>query len=131
MANATPISTVLIIIPKFLSILIGNKTRRVFSALVTHILTSFFVLFHQIQIMSNRSTTVPLRELRRLLRERLSESRDTIGFNLAALRAVARTTASKKESYLNYNSDQTKDIWAGMGLGSDLAAALENRKPAR
>mmetsp|Transcript_1324 Transcript_1324/g.2742 ORF Transcript_1324/g.2742 Transcript_1324/m.2742 type:complete len:82 (-) Transcript_1324:2437-2682(-) len=81
--------------------------------------------------MSCRTTNVPLRELRRLLRERLSESRDTIGFNLAALRAVARTTASKKESYLNYNSDQTKDIWAGMGLGSDLAAALENRKSAR
>ena len=81
------------------------------------------------QIMSSRSTVVPLRELRRLLRERLSESRDTIGFNLAALRAVARANASKKESYLNYNSsEQIKDIWAGMGLGSDLAAALESRK---
>ena len=81
--------------------------------------------------MSNRSTIVPLRELRRLLRERLAESRDTIGFNLAALRAVARTNASKKESYLSYNTDQSKDIWAGMGLGSDLAAALESRRPAR
>ena len=82
--------------------------------------------------MSNRSTIVPLRELRRLLRERLTESRDRIGFNLAALRAVGRTAASKKENYLNYNSnEQTKDIWAGMGLGSDLAAALENRRPAR
>ena len=81
--------------------------------------------------MSSRSTIVPLRELRRLLRERLTESRDTIGFNLAALRAVARTTASKKESYLDYNADNTRDIWAGMGLGSDLAAALENRRPAR
>jgi len=82
--------------------------------------------------MSSRSTIVPLRELRRLLRERLSEFRDTIGFNLAALRAVARTTASKKEHYLSYNTDdQTKDIWAGMGLGSDLAAALSSRRPAR
>ncbi len=81
--------------------------------------------------MSNRSTIVPLRELRRLLRERLAESRDAIGFNLAALRAVARTNASKKESYLSYNTDQYKDIWAGMGLGSDLAAALESRRPAR
>ena len=82
--------------------------------------------------MSNRSTIVPLRELRRLLRQRLSESRDTVGFNLAALRAVARTNASKKENYLNYNaSEDSKDIWAGMGLGSDLAAALESRRPAR
>jgi U3 small nucleolar RNA-associated protein 12 len=92
----------------------------------------FLVKTHQKQIMTSRSIVVPLRELRRLLRERLSESRDTIGFNLAALRAVARTTASKKEGYLNYNADQTKDIWAGMGLGSDLAAALEgSRKPGR
>jgi len=92
----------------------------------------FLVKTHQNQIMSSRSTIVPLRELRRLLRERLSEFRDTIGFNLAALRAVARTTASKKESYLNYDTnEQTKDIWAGMGLGSDLAAALENKRPAR
>ena len=84
------------------------------------------------QIMSNRTTIVPLRELRRLLRARLSESRDTIGFNLAALRAVARTNASKKESYLSYNNNQeSKDIWAGMGLGSDLAAVLESRRPAR
>lgn len=81
--------------------------------------------------MSNRSTIVPLRELRRLLRQRLSESRDTVGFNLAALRAVARTNATKKENYLNYNAEDSKDIWAGMGLGSDLAAALESRRPAR
>eukprot|EP00536_Pseudo-nitzschia_multiseries_P003654 jgi/Psemu1/252842/estExt_Genewise1Plus.C_570058 len=91
----------------------------------------FLVKTHQNQIMASRSTMVPLRELRRLLRERLSESRDAIGFNLAALRIVARTTANKKDSYLDYNSEQTKDIWAGMGLGSDLAAALENRRPAR
>jgi hypothetical protein len=59
----------------------------------------------------------------------LAESRDVIGFNLAALRAIATTAANKKESYLDYNAnEQTKDIWAGMGLGSDLAAALQNRR---
>jgi hypothetical protein len=79
--------------------------------------------------MTSRSISVPLRELRRLLKERLSESRDVIGFNLAALRAIAKTSASRKESYLDYNApNQTKDIWAGMGLGSDLAAALESRR---
>ena len=79
--------------------------------------------------MTSRSIAVPLRELRRLLKERLSESRDVIGFNLAALRAVAKTSASRKDAYLEYNvSDQSKDIWAGMGLGSDLAAALESRR---
>jgi hypothetical protein len=79
--------------------------------------------------MTSRSIAVPLRELRRLLKERLSESRDVIGFNLAALRVVAKTSASRKDAYLEYNvSDQSKDIWSGMGLGSDLAAALETRR---
>ena len=68
----------------------------------------------------------PLRELRRLLRLRLAESRDIIGFNLAALRAVAQNAASKKESFLDF--EPQKDIWAGFGLGSDLAAAAEGRK---
>lgn len=72
---------------------------------------------------------MPLRELRRLLKEQLEDSRDTIGFNLAALRAVARTNASRKESYLDYDADkETKDVWAGMGLGSDVAAALQSRR---
>lgn len=78
---------------------------------------------------SGASTAAPLRELRRLLRERLAESRDAVGFNLAALRAVAKTSADRKASYLDYDNDAAaKDIWAGMGLGSDLAAALESRK---
>jgi hypothetical protein len=73
----------------------------------------------------------PLRELRRLLRLRLAESRDTVGFNLAALRAVAQNVASKKEAFLDYNNEQSKDIWAGLGLGRDLAAAAEERRGAK
>ena len=81
-----------------------------------------------LQIRTSRSTFIPLRELRRLLKERLQESRDRVGFNLAALRAVAKTAADRKESYLNYDqSNEMKDIWAGMGLGSDLAAAIQGR----
>lgn len=70
---------------------------------------------------------VPIRELSKLVRLRLGESRDMIGFNLAALRAVARSAASKKESFLQYDN-QGNDIWAGLGLGSDLAAAVEGRR---
>jgi hypothetical protein len=81
--------------------------------------------------LTSHSIAVPLRELRRLLKLRLAESRDVIGFNLAALRAVARTAANRRDAYLDYNADQTKDIWAGLGLGSDVAAALESRRPAR
>jgi hypothetical protein len=70
----------------------------------------------------------PLRELRRLLRLRLAESRDVVGFNLAALRAVAQNAGNKKDSFLDFSNGPQKDIWAGLGLGSDLAAAAEGRK---
>mmetsp|Transcript_29623 Transcript_29623/g.71635 ORF Transcript_29623/g.71635 Transcript_29623/m.71635 type:complete len:107 (-) Transcript_29623:40-360(-) len=93
------------------------------------VISVLFLFNSSFKIMASRSTAVPLRELRRLLRERLAESRDTVGFNLAALRSVAKTAADRKGSYLDYDqSAVTKDIWAGMGLGSDLAAALESRR---
>jgi hypothetical protein len=68
----------------------------------------------------------PLLELRRLVRLRLSEDRDTVGFNLAALRAIAKVVQENKTSYFNPN-EQATDIWAGLGLGSDVAAALERK----
>ena len=77
--------------------------------------------------MTNPSIAIPLRELRRLVRLRLGESRDIVGFNLAALRMVARVAHDKKQSYLDYDASQTMDIWAGMGLGSEVAAAVEGR----
>ena len=108
-----------------------DPSNSLFSCCLTELSCIVVPGFSYIQIMSNRSTVVPLRELRRLLRERLTESRDTIGFNLAALRAVGRTAAGKKEGFLDHDGGTTKNIWAGMGLGSDLAAALESRRPRR
>lgn len=69
----------------------------------------------------------PLRELRRLVRLRLAEDRDTVGFNLAALRAIAKVVQENKSSYFNPDENQSADIWAGLGLGSDVAAALEQK----
>lgn len=78
--------------------------------------------------MTNRAIATPLRELRRLTRLRLAESRDTVGFNLAALRMVARVSNDKKQSYLDHNDSQTQDIWAGLGLGREVAAAFEGKR---
>ena len=64
---------------------------------------------------------------------RLSEARDAVGFNLAALRAIAKVTADRKASFMPMDAAANQDVWAGLGLGSDVAAALESkgRKPLR
>jgi len=86
----------------------------------------FIVATHQRQIVATTSLLTPLRELRRLIRLRLTESRDQIGFNLAALRLVANI---HKENKTILSADEPQDIWAGLGLGSDVAAALQSRRP--
>jgi hypothetical protein len=68
----------------------------------------------------------PLRELKGLIRMRLVEVRDIAGFDLAALKFVSKVVNEKNETYFD-DATETKDIWAGMGLGSDIAAAIEGR----
>lgn len=69
----------------------------------------------------------PLRELLRLVRLRLGESRDTVGFNLAALRAIAKAAHDRKSAFSVPEQSEATNVWAGLGLGSDVAAALEGR----
>jgi len=72
----------------------------------------------------------PLRELRRLIRTRLAETRDVVGFDLAALKLISKAANERKQSFVG--ADQSaKDIWADLGLGSDVAAALEGRSKKR
>jgi hypothetical protein len=82
------------------------------------------------QIIATKSMVPPLRELRRLIRMRLSETRDVAGFDLAALKLISKVANDQKSSFLGDQS-LTKDIWAGLGLGSDVAAALEGRTKRR
>ena len=57
----------------------------------------------------------PLRELQTLVRMRTTEIRDTVGFNIAAMRIIARIANEKKNERLNYEEKSMKDIWAGLG----------------
>ena len=82
------------------------------------------------QIIATKKMVSPLRELRRLIRMRLAETRDVAGFDLAALKLISKAANERKQSYLGDES-QTKDIWAGLGFGSDVAAALEGRPKRR
>jgi hypothetical protein len=61
-----------------------------------------------------------------LVKLRLAEIRDTVGFNQAALRAIGKVANDRKNSYYVPDNDG-KNIWAGLGLGSDVAAALEGK----
>ena len=76
---------------------------------------------------------VPVRELKRWIRIRVMEIRDVTGFDIAALKLLSKAaaTASNHRNHNFYFGDYptmtTTDIWAGLGLGSDVAAALEGR----
>lgn len=73
--------------------------------------------------------TTPLRQLKRLVKLRLEEIRDTVGYNIAAMKSVSRIANEKKNEYITSDMDQNaNDIWTGMGLGSDVAAALQSKK---
>ncbi|KAL7485989.1 hypothetical protein ACHAW6_012495, partial [Cyclotella cf. meneghiniana] len=79
----------------------------------------FLVKSHQAQIVSNRTMMTPLRELQTLVRLRTTEIRDTIGFNIAAMRSIARFANEKKNQRIDYEGKSSiKDIWAGLGLGA-------------
>jgi len=92
----------------------------------------FLIKIHQNQIISNKTLASPLRELKRLIKLRLEEIRDTVGYNIAAMKAVSRIANDKKNQYLDHDSDKNgEDVWAGLGLGSDIAAALQNKKGER
>lgn len=73
---------------------------------------------------------VPLRELRRLVRQRLAEMRDLVGYDVASMRLITRIANDQKQSRRAFFDDSEKareEVWAGLGLGSDVAAALEGR----
>jgi len=84
---------------------------------------------HQNQIIATHTLSVPLRELRRIIKRRLTEYRNAVGYNLAALKVIAQLHNEKKHEYRM--DEEVDDIWKGMGLGSDLAAALERKKRPR
>jgi len=75
----------------------------------------FLIKTHQAQIVANRTMMTPLRELQTLVRNRTTEIRDTVGFNLAAVRMVARIANEKKSDRLNYEEKSMKDIWGELG----------------
>lgn len=73
-----------------------------------------------------------LKELRRLIRLRLGEVRDTVGYNIAACRMIGRVAKEQKESRMFSVAPSSTNVWAGLGLGSDVAAVLEgNAKPGK
>ena len=113
-------------IPKFLSV---SNDWSVFSLLAfTCNSQAFPFLFHQ--IIANKSLAIPLRELKRLIRKRLGEARDMIGYDIAALKVIARVAHERKLAMAPIQENPV-DIWAGLGLGSDVAAALQSRSRKR
>lgn len=78
----------------------------------------------------NHTLAGPLKELRTLIKKRLADSRNRIGINIAAMKAVSRNANDRKNAY-TISDEPATDIWAGLGLGSDVAAALQSRSNKR
>ena len=89
----------------------------------------FLVKTHQNQIMGHSKMSVPLRELQRLIKLRLSEARDTVGYNLAALRMITRVASEHKSRYHIPDDANMKNVFGNLGLGSAEAEALQKKKP--
>ena len=75
----------------------------------------FLIKAHQKAIVANRTMMTPLRELQTLVRKRTTEIRDTVGFNLAAIKMVSRIANEKKDERVNYEEKTMKDIWGELG----------------
>lgn len=95
----------------------------------------FLVKTHQNQIIATHTLSTPLRELRRLVKVRVGESRDMVGYNLVAMKAIGRFVREQKQSkgFITGIDDNNEgnNIWSKLGLGSDVAAALEGRDKKR
>jgi U3 small nucleolar RNA-associated protein 12 len=87
----------------------------------------FLVKTHQNQLIGHEKMSVPLRELRRLLKLRLAQARDTIGYNLAAIRIINRVSSEHKSRYHIPDDALNKDVFKDLGLGSDVAAAMQKK----
>ena len=79
------------------------------------------------QIIGTKTLVPPLRELKRLIRCRVSEMRDVTGVDLAALKLIAKAAHDRRRDKSFGAASSETDIWAGLGLGSDVAAALEGK----
>ncbi len=87
----------------------------------------FLVKTHQNQLVGHQRMSTPLRELRRLVKQRLAEARDTIGYNLAAINIISKVAREHKSRYHIPDEFAKKDVFGGLGLGSDTAAALQRK----
>lgn len=76
----------------------------------------FLIKAHQAQIVANRTMMAPLRELQRLVRLRTTDIRDTVGFNLAAIRSVTRLANERKSERFIQEEKSMKDIWGELGI---------------
>lgn len=87
----------------------------------------FIVKVHQNQL-ARSSLAAVLREFRRAMRTRLAEAKDMIGYNVAAMKLIGRISSERKQNAASAFDESVTDVWTGLGLGSDVAAALQGRR---
>jgi len=83
---------------------------------------------HRKGVVANKNMAGTLGRVRKLLRVRLESERDLCGYNLAASRSVAKERRERREEKEGFGGMTGEEVWGQIGLGSDVAAALQGRK---
>jgi U3 small nucleolar RNA-associated protein 12 len=91
----------------------------------------FLVKTHQNQLIGHSKLSTPLRELHRLLRRRLSEARDSIGYNLAAMKLIQKAAQEHKTQYriVENKDEMVKPVFTSknLGIGSTESEVLQRK----
>lgn len=92
----------------------------------------FLIKTHQNQLIGYSRMSTPLRELRRLIKVRLTEARDNIGYNLAAIRSIRKSTNEFNSRYKTGSDAEivTKPVFTSkvLGLGSSESEILQRKR---
>ncbi|GMI01419.1 hypothetical protein TrLO_g4910 [Triparma laevis f. longispina] len=79
----------------------------------------FLIKTHKSQILSNHSMAGALKDLRNLLKLKLTKQRDALGYNLVAMKAVTRAAQERRNAKSDMREEvSAEDIWGNLGLGA-------------
>ncbi|GMH97125.1 hypothetical protein TrVE_jg7822 [Triparma verrucosa] len=92
----------------------------------------FLIKTHKSQILANQGMAGALRDLRALLKSKLTKQRDVLGYNLVAMKAVTRAAQERRDAKTDLRQEVTaEEIWGNLGLGALSQPGMEDASKAK